>query len=92
MDNNSYIVGVFCGGTIIAITAFILNQVAQARRQMGGASQTLDNFPPAKQSDLTPNTIVHTSRGAMFSYVLWMFALLVVLIVSCAGLSFVLRL
>jgi hypothetical protein len=92
MDNNSYIVGMLCGGVIIAIVAFVLNQVAGARKGMGGADQPLHNFPDGKQGDLTANGIVKSSRSAAFSYVLWMFALLVVLIVSCAGLAFALRL
>jgi hypothetical protein len=75
-----------------AIVAFVLNQVTQARKRMGGADQPLHNFPDGKQGDLTANGIVKSSRSAAFSYILWMFALLVVLIVSCAGLSFALRL
>jgi hypothetical protein len=59
---------------------------------MGGADQPLHNFPDGKQADLTAKGIVQSSRSAAFNYILWMFALLVVLILSCAGLSFVLRL
>jgi hypothetical protein len=92
MDSESYITGLFCGVVATAIVAFVLNQVAGARKQMGGADQPLHNFPDGKQGDLTAKGIVKSSRGAAFNYILWMFALLVVLIVSCAGLSFVLRL
>jgi hypothetical protein len=92
MDSQSYITGLFCGVVATAIVAFVLNQVTQARKRMGGADQPLHNFPDGKQGDLTAKGIVQSSRSAAFSYVLWMFALLVVLIVSCAGLSFALRL
>jgi hypothetical protein len=92
MDSQSYITGLFCGVVATAIVAFVLNQVTRVRKQMGGADQPLHNFPDGKQGNLTANGIVKSSRSAAFSYVLWMFALLAVLIVSCAGIAFALRL
>ena len=92
MDTESYVTGLFCGVVATAIVAFVLNQVAGARKGMGGADKPLHNFPDGIQAGLTPKGIVKSSRSAAFNYILWMFALLVVLIVSCAGLSFVLRL
>jgi hypothetical protein len=92
MDDGSFLVGTLCGIIATAIVAFILNQMLKARKDMGGADNSLDKFPVAKQPKLTPNGIVKSSRNAAYSYVAWMFALIVILIVSCAGITFVMRL
>ena len=92
MDDGSFLVGMLCGVVTTAISAFIVTQMLKARKGMAGADNSRDKFPVAKQPTLTPNGIVKTSRNSTFSYVAWMFALIVILIVSCAGITFVMGL
>jgi hypothetical protein len=63
VTRSEYIVGLVMGAVFTAITAFILNQVSQARK-----------------------------RNETISYGIWLLALIIFLLVACAGASFVLRL
>jgi hypothetical protein len=91
MDSGSFLVGLLCGGVAVAFAAFILNQMRAQQRLMGGRDQSLDSFPDARQSNMTPGEIVRSSRSATLGYFAWLLALIVIMILSCGGLALLLR-
>lgn len=83
MESGSFIVGALCGGVVIAIVAFIANQIRVQLVARGLKTRSFDQFPTSRHPDLTPQGVVNTSRGASVTLVL-----LSILLIAFLGMVF----
>lgn len=63
------------------IFGFTLGRIRAARAAIGARNRPLDTFPDAGQPRSTPGVIVRNSRIATFSFIFWVIAFAIELIV-----------
>jgi len=86
---DSFCCGLVYGFIAAGIIATVLGHIREARVKMGLKNRPLNNFPDAAQPGMTSSGVVNTSQQAMFRYVMWTIALIVIVVVVVGGAFYV---
>jgi ABC-type antimicrobial peptide transport system permease subunit len=86
---GSFCCGLVYGFVAAGFIAMVLSNIREARLKMGLKDRSLNNFPDAAQPNMTSSGVVNTSQEAMFRYVMWIIALIVIIVMVVGGIFYI---